>query len=107
MRYWYGLKTKPVAWLLPILAFTLVLAVACGSAAAPADTPQEPAQVQAAPTSAPAPTAAPQEATDKTDSAMMEPEIAPIYADGDGGWLGASVPSRAWDQLPQPLQLNS
>ena len=87
MRYWYGLKTKPVAWLLPILAFTLVLAVACGSAAAPADTPQEPAQVQAAPTSAPAPTAAPQEATDKTDSAMMEPEIAPITLTVMvGGW---------------------
>ena len=87
MRYWYGLKTKPVAWLLLVLAFTLVLGVACGSAAAPADTPQEPAQVQAAPTTAPAPTAAPQEAAVKSDSTMMEPEIAPITLTVMvGGW---------------------
>jgi peptide/nickel transport system substrate-binding protein len=37
MQYWYGLRMKPVAWLLPILAFTLVLAVACGSAAQTTD----------------------------------------------------------------------
>jgi peptide/nickel transport system substrate-binding protein len=37
MQYWYGLRMKPVAWLLPILAFTLVLGIACGSAAQTTD----------------------------------------------------------------------
>ncbi len=90
MRYWYGHKTKPIAWLIPVLAFTLVLAVACGSAAAPADTPQEPAQVQqvqSAPAGGTVPTAMPQQATDKTDSAMMEVEISPITLTVMvGGW---------------------
>ena len=73
MRYWYGLKTKPVAWLLPILAFTLVLAVACGSAAQttdaePADTSgaaEPPAAVQTQPTAVPA--AAPEQPAAMTE----------------------------------------
>ena len=77
---------KPIKWMLPVLALILVLAVACGSAAAPQETaPAAPVQVEVQ--EAPAqPTAAPQ-AMDNTGQGMGQPEIAPITLTVMvGGW---------------------
>ena len=77
---------KPMKWMLPVLALILVLAVACGSAAAPQETaPAAPAQVevQDVPDQ---PTAVPQ-AMEKPDPAMDKMEIAPITLTVMvGGW---------------------
>ena len=77
MRYWDGLRTRPNAYLIAVLAFTLVLAVACGSASAPVEEAQpadtSPAQqpVVRPPAASAAPTAAPQTMAEPA-KAMME-----------------------------------
>ena len=77
MRYWDGLRTRPNAYLIAVLTFTLVLAVACGSASAPVEEAQpadtSPAQqpVVQPPAASAAPTAAPQTMAEPA-KAMME-----------------------------------
>ena len=76
MQYWYGLRMKPIAWLLPVMAFTLVFAVACGSAAPaeeaqPADTSAAQQPVVQPPAASAAPTAAPEAMAEPTQ-AMTE-----------------------------------
>jgi peptide/nickel transport system substrate-binding protein len=60
MEYLASSKVRPICWLIPALALLLVLAVACGSAAAPAaettaPEPAAPAPAQKSEPSAPAP----------------------------------------------------
>ena len=78
MEYLASSKIRPIRWLIPVLALLLVLAVACGSAAAPEapaapqSAPAEPAAVpEAAPAAPVAPTAVPQ-AVSEPDKAMAE-----------------------------------
>ena len=83
MQYWYGLRMKPIAWLLPVMAFTLVLAIACGTATpatsipSPATEAPQGAAPQPQPTAVPAPTSPPM---------MEEAEVNP----GKVTWLVGS-----------------
>jgi peptide/nickel transport system substrate-binding protein len=86
MQFWCGSKRKPIAWLLPIMALTLVFAVACGSAAAPQ--PAAPEATQAEVKAQEVPTAAPQ-TMGKSDTPMEQPEAATGTATiMVGGWGG-------------------
>ena len=78
MQYWYGLRMKPIAWLLPVMAFTLVFAVACGSAAPaeeaqPADTSAAQQPVVQPPAASAAPTAAPEAMAEPTQAMKVNP----------------------------------
>ncbi len=79
MEYLVNPKVRPIRWLIPALVLILVLAVACGSAAAPQDTAPAaaPADVQVQPVEQPqtapqAPTAVPQ--------AQAEPGMIEVHA---------------------------
>ena len=67
MHYWYSGRTKPFAWLIPVMALALVLGIACSSAA------EQEADTGA---SAPAPAAEQQPAPTAIPQAAAEPEPA-------------------------------
>ena len=80
MQYWFGLKANPVSWLFPALAVALLLAVACGSAAAPVEEAQPAAAQQSVaqpPVAAAAPTAIPEVMAQPAADTMAAPEVNP------------------------------
>ena len=78
MEYLPSSKVRAIRWLFPTLALILVLAVACGSAAAPeqAAQPAAPAEVKVQEVVQP-PTAVPEAKTEPEDAAGMMAEVHP------------------------------
>ena len=81
MEYLASSKIRPIRWLIPVLALLLVLAVACGSAAAP-EAPAAPQAAPAEPQAAPAePFAAPAAAPAAPAAPTAVPEAMPKPAE--------------------------
>ena len=107
MQYWYASRNKPASWLMSVMALTLILGIACGSAAQSPEAPEEPAQPVApaaaepaaaapassgasAPAAAAAPTAIPQQAAEPAQ-AMAEVADTTLTV-MVGGWGGRFLP---------------
>ena len=89
MKHFSAITSNPVRWVIPFLALLLVLAVACGSAAAPDAAPAtqpEPVETLAAET---VPTAIPQAAPDDAMDGEINPGKLTILV---GGWGGRFMP---------------
>ena len=94
MEYLVSSKVRPIRWLIPALAVVLVLAIACGSAAAPAEVPAAaPAEAPVAPAEIPAvgsvaPTAVPE--------IKAEPAIVEVHP-GKITWMTSNFGSERFD----------
>ena len=79
MQYWYAWRNKSTSWLLAVMALTLILGIACGSAAQSPEAPEEPAQ-PAAPAAAEPAAAAPASSGASAPAASAAPTAVPQQA---------------------------